>query len=225
MSIPAHLPDHSAAAGRHFSSLDRLLAATDQAVRTLSGAMSSSRPYPAVDVEETVIEPAGRSRVGALMRINHAGEVAAQALYQGQALVARSEPLREKLLAAGREEIDHLDWCSQRIGELGARRSLLNPLWYAGSFAIGVLAGLSGDRYSLGFVAETERQVVDHLQSHLRRLPQEDARTRAIIEQMRDDEEHHGNSAISAGGRVLPRLARAFMKATAAIMTRTAYWI
>jgi ubiquinone biosynthesis monooxygenase Coq7 len=156
------------------------------------------------------------------MRVNHAGEVAAQALYQGQAFVASTPALREQLLAAGREEIDHLDWCAQRITELGERPSVFSPVWYAGSFAIGVIAGLTGERHSLGFVAETERQVVEHLQSHLRQLPREDARTRAIIEQMQADEQHHGDTAISAGGGQLPAFARGFMKATAKIMTHTA---
>jgi ubiquinone biosynthesis monooxygenase Coq7 len=159
------------------------------------------------------------------MRVNHAGEVAAQALYQGQALVANSEILRQQLLAAGREEVDHLGWCARRSKELGERTSLLGPVWYAGSFAIGVLAGLSGEQTSLGFVAETERQVVAHLQSHLRQLPREDVRTRAIIEQMQIDEQHHGDSAKLAGAKELPAIARALMKATATIMTRTARWI
>ena len=159
------------------------------------------------------------------MRVNHAGEVAAQALYQGQAFVAGSPELRDSLLEAGREESDHLAWCSERIRELGGRTSLLDPLWYAGSFAIGVLAGLSGDRTSLGFVAETERQVVEHLDGHLRKLPTEDLRTRAIINQMSADEARHGDNALRAGGARLPSLTRTLMKATAKVMTRTARWI
>lgn len=210
---------------RHYSLLDRLIAPADQALRTLSGASRASRPSPATPLGETLTEHAERRRTAELMRINHAGEIAAQALYQGQALVAKSELLRDRLLAAGREEIDHLDWCAQRIEELDGRTSLLGPLWYAGSFAIGVLAGLAGERHSLGFVAETERQVVDHLQSHLRQLPHEDARTRAIIEQMQVDEQHHGDSARLAGASELPAIARGFMKATAKIMTHTARWI
>jgi ubiquinone biosynthesis monooxygenase Coq7 len=194
----------------------------DQALRTLSGTVNSLRPYPGTGIEETLVAKEAREQVISLMRINHAGEVAAQALYQGQAAVANSSELREQLLAAGREELDHLDWCAQRINELGAKPSLLSPLWYAGSFAIGVLAGLMGKRHSLGFVAETERQVVDHLQLHLRQLPNEDARTRAIIEQMQRDEQHHGSSALSAGGSELPTFVRAFMKATAKVMTHTA---
>ena len=217
--LPAAAPNPT---NRRFSLLDRLIAPADQALRTLAGGAHATRPYPAAAVGETITAPEERRRIGALMRVNHAGEVAAQALYQGQAFVARTEPLRESLLAAGREEADHLDWCSRRIDELGTHVSFMNPLWYAGSFAIGVLAGLSGDRYSLGFVAETERQVAEHLESHLRQLPEEDARTRAIIEQMHSDEERHGSSAMSAGGVSLPSLARGLMKVTAKIMTHTA---
>jgi ubiquinone biosynthesis monooxygenase Coq7 len=159
------------------------------------------------------------------MRVNHAGEVAAQALYQGQALVAANAATRASLLEAGREETDHLAWCERRVTELGGRTSLLSPFWYAGSFAIGALAGLASDRTSLGFVAETERQVVDHLSSHLKQLPAGDARSRAIIEKMSDDEARHGHNALDAGGVALPTVARVLMKLTARLMTRTAYWI
>ncbi len=223
-ALPANRqqPDGS---GRRYSVLDRLIAPADQALRTLSGLARSTRPYPAAQIGETLTEDADRRLARGLMRVNHAGEVAAQALYQGQALVATSPILREQLLAAGREEVDHLDWCAQRIEELGGRTSLLGPLWYAGSFAIGMLAGLAGEQRSLGFVAETERQVVDHLQSHLRQLPHEDARTRAIIEQMQTDERHHGDSAKLAGASELSSIARGFMKVTAKIMTHTARWI
>jgi 3-demethoxyubiquinol 3-hydroxylase len=210
--------------GRHFSLVDRLIAPLDQAARTLIGTNHSARPYPAEGVAET-IEDAERSTTAGLMRINHAGEVAAQALYQGQAFVASNATTRESLMTAAREETDHLAWCSARIKELGGRTSLLNPLWYAGSFAIGALAGLAGDRTSLGFVAETERQVVEHLEGHLHRLPQKDARTRSILEQMSADEERHGRSALQAGGAELPPVARAMMKLTARIMTRTARWL
>ena len=215
----------SFAAPRVFSLLDRLIEPADQALRTLFGTSQTSRPYPATNIPETVTQPTDQREVVALMRINHAGEVAAQALYQGQALVAGDEQTREALLEAGREEADHLAWCSTRIAELGGRTSLLDPLWYVGSFAIGVLAGISGDRTSLGFVAETERQVVEHLTSHLGQLPQEDMRTRAIIHQMSADEERHGHNAMQAGGAELPAFARAAMKATAKIMTRTARWL
>jgi len=207
---------------RRFSLVDRLLAPADQALRTLSGVATASRPYPAGAVGETITQPADRRRIGALMRVNHSGEVSAQALYQGQAFVAPPGVVKETLLEAGREEIDHLDWCARRIEELGERVSILNPLWYAGSFAIGMLAGISGDRFSLGFVAETERQVGEHLQKHLQQLPEEDARTRAIIEQMHSDEERHGSNAMSAGGAPLSLPVRSLMRIVAKIMTLTA---
>jgi ubiquinone biosynthesis monooxygenase Coq7 len=159
------------------------------------------------------------------MRVNHTGEVAAQALYHGQALVARSGTTREMLLGAAREETDHLAWCETRLSELQSRTSYLNPLWYAGSFAIGALAATFGDRMSLGFVAETERQVEGHLDQHLERLPQADTRSRAILEAMRADEIEHGRAARAAGGADLPAPARALMRHTARVMTRTAYWI
>lgn len=159
------------------------------------------------------------------MRVNHAGEVAAQALYHGQAMLARDERTRDLLEAAAREEADHLAWCERRLTELGSRPSLLNPLWYAGSFAIGALAAAVSDRTSLGFVAETERQVEHHLSDHLERLPRADARSRAIVEQMRHDENEHGDRARSAGARTLPFPARAIMRGTARVMTSTAYWV
>jgi 3-demethoxyubiquinol 3-hydroxylase len=214
-----------AADPRHYSPTDHVIGSIDQALRTLLGANSAARPYPAEGITETVEQAAERRHAAALMRVNHSGEVAAQALYQGQAAVAGSSTTRAALDEAAREETDHLAWCATRIQELGGRTSLLNPLWYAGSFAIGALAGLAGDRTSLGFVAETERQVVEHLEGHLHRLPQTDARTRAIVQQMSADEARHGHNALSAGGAVLPPLARALMKATARIMTRTAYWL
>jgi ubiquinone biosynthesis monooxygenase Coq7 len=218
-------PLRAPSALRRYSPLDRLIGPLDQALRTLLGGNSAARPYPAEGIAETVEQPADRRHAAALMRVNHSGEVAAQALYQGQAAVAASPATRAALAEAAREETDHLAWCAARIQELGGRTSLLNPLWYAGSFAIGALAGLAGDRTSLGFVAETERQVVKHLEGHLHRLPQTDARTRAIVQQMSADEERHGHNALSAGGAALPAVARALMKATARIMTRTAYWL
>jgi ubiquinone biosynthesis monooxygenase Coq7 len=207
--------------------IDRIIGPADQALRTLfpAAALQASRPYPAEAIPETVTGTTDRREVAALMRINHAGEIAAQALYQGQALVAGDSATRAALLEAGREEADHLAWCSRRIHELGGRTSLLDPLWYAGSFAIGIVAGLAGERTSLGFVAETEKQVVDHLSSHLGRLPQEDQRTRAIINQMSRDEQRHGSAAIEAGGIELPLFARSLMKATAKVMTNAARWL
>ena len=210
---------------RDYTPADRLIRSFDQALRTLFGGNPAARPYPAEGIAETVEHPTDRRDAAALMRVNHSGEVAAQALYQGQATVAGSSSTQSALIEAAREETDHLAWCATRIQELGGRTSLLNPLWYAGSFAIGALAGLAGDRTSLGFVAETERQVVEHLEGHLHRLPQTDARTRAIVQQMSADEARHGHNALSAGGAALPPIARALMKATARIMTRTAYWL
>lgn len=204
---------------------DRLLIALDQAVRTLLADHHASRPYPAEGIPESIDADSDRRHAAALMRINHSGEVAAQALYQGQAFVAGSQATRESLMEAAREENDHLAWCAERIRELDGRLSVLNPIWYAGSFAIGALAGLAGDRTSLGFVAETERQVVEHLEGHLSQLANKDARTRAIIEQMSADEERHGRNAMLAGGESLPLFARTLMKLTARVMTRSAYWV
>jgi ubiquinone biosynthesis monooxygenase Coq7 len=159
------------------------------------------------------------------MRVNHAGEIAAQALYHGQAFAARSEETRQLLLKAAREESEHLAWCAVRLAELNSRRSLLDPLWYAGSFMIGALAGLRGDALSLGFVVETERQVEGHLNEHLGRLPPKDARSRAILESMRSDEAMHGASARAAGATGLPWVVRRLMRGTAKVMTGTAYWV
>jgi 3-demethoxyubiquinol 3-hydroxylase len=214
--------------GRRYTLLDRLLAPADQTLRTLFASHVAARPNPAENLPETpeiADNPAARRHTAALMRINHSGEVAAQALYQGQAFVSRADATRASLMEAAREETDHLAWCAERIRELGGRTSVLNPLWYAGSFSIGALAGLAGDRISLGFVAETERQVVEHLGGHLQRLPSQDVRTRAIIQQMSADEERHGHNATLAGGAELPRPVRALMKLTAKVMTRTAYWL
>jgi 3-demethoxyubiquinol 3-hydroxylase len=166
-----------------------------------------------------------RRHSAALMRVNHSGEIAAQALYHGQALIARSRATRDLLLKAAHEETDHLAWCEARLKELDSRPSLLNPLWYAGSFAIGAMAALLGDRTSLGFVVETERQVEGHLNEHLARLSPEDARSRAILQTMRTDEIAHGMSAKAAGGAELPSPVRSIMRSTARIMTSTAYWI
>jgi ubiquinone biosynthesis monooxygenase Coq7 len=210
---------------RTYGQIDRLICRLDLGLRAVSGVSVAQRPYPAADLPETLTAAPDRKHAAALMRVNHSGEVAAQALYQGQAFVASNSAMRHSLLEAGREENDHLAWCATRIEELGGRISILNPLWYVGSFAIGALAGCAGDRTSLGFVAETERQVVEHLQDHLQQLPQDDARTRAIIEQMSTDEARHGNNAMQSGGAVLPALARTVMKLSARIMTRTAYWV
>jgi len=159
------------------------------------------------------------------MRIDHTGEVCAQALYQGQSLTARLPEVRKKMERAAAEENDHLDWCERRIEELGGRTSLLNPLWYAGSFAIGALAGLAGDKWSLGFVAETEQQVGEHLDEHLEQVPPQDAKSRAILEQMKQDELQHANQALAGGGVPLPAPVKLAMRLSSKVMTRTVYWL
>lgn len=203
--------------------LDRLILEFDRGLRTVAAANVPARPNPAGASRESVTEPAARRHAAALMRVNHAGEIAAQALYHGQALTARNERVRGSLLQAARDETDHLAWCEQRVRELDSRTSLLAPVWYAGSFAIGALAGLAGDRTSLGFVAETEKQVIEHLESHLHELPPDDERSRRIVEQMQADEARHGTEARDAGGRDLPRPIRELMRRTARVMTFTAY--
>jgi ubiquinone biosynthesis monooxygenase Coq7 len=208
---------------REYDALDRLLTAADSTLRALFAPARAARPTPGVQGAD--LSEGDRRNVAGLMRVNHAGEIAAQALYHGQALVARNPRVREELLAAGREETDHLAWTQTRLAELGSRRSLLDPLWYAGSFAIGVAAGLAGDRTSLGFIEETERQVEGHLDTHLEQLPAEDARSRAIVEQMRSDEIAHGRKANELGAAALPLPVRRLMRATARVMTRSAYWV
>jgi 3-demethoxyubiquinol 3-hydroxylase len=203
--------------------LDRLIQEFDRGLRTVAAANVAARPNPAGASPESVTDPAARRHAAGLMRVNHAGEIAAQALYHGQALTARNEAVRRSLLEAARDETDHLAWCEQRVRELDSRTSLLAPLWYAGSFAIGALAGLAGDRTSLGFVAETEKQVIEHLESHLHELPPDDERSRRVIEQMQADEERHGSEARAAGGADLPRPIRELMRRTARVMTFTAY--
>jgi ubiquinone biosynthesis monooxygenase Coq7 len=210
---------------RRMTRTDRLVQEFDRFLRTVAAANVPARPCPAGTEPESVEEAAARRHAAGLMRVNHAGEIAAQALYHGQALTARTPELRETLLQAARDETDHLAWCEQRVRELDSRTSLLAPVWYTGSFLIGTLAGLAGDRNSLGFVAETEKQVVEHLESHLHQLPEDDARSRRIVEQMQADEDRHGSEAREAGGRELPRPVRELMRRTARIMTWTAYRI
>lgn len=204
-------------------SLETLISTADKALRSVFAPARAARPSPATGPAPELTE-AERRESGALMRVNHTGEVAAQALYHGQAFVARDENTRNMLLHAAREETDHLAWCEARLSELQSRPSLLNPLWYAGSFAIGALAATFGDRVSLGFVSETERQVEGHLNVHLTRLPPADSRSRAILEQMRTDEISHGAAARAAGGAELPAPVRVLMKHTSRVMTHTAYW-
>jgi ubiquinone biosynthesis monooxygenase Coq7 len=203
---------------------DPLIATADRALRAVFAPAQASRPSPGRPNDAPLSE-AERREAAALMRVNHTGEIAAQALYEGQALVARSGSTRELLRKAAREETDHLAWCETRLRELESRPSLLNPLWYAGSFAIGALAATFGDRTSLGFVAETERQVEGHLDEHLARLPGRDLRSRAIVEAMRKDEIAHGGAALAAGAADIPAPVRELMRHTARLMTRTAYWI
>ncbi|MEW6353757.1 MAG: 2-polyprenyl-3-methyl-6-methoxy-1,4-benzoquinone monooxygenase [Pseudomonadota bacterium] len=213
---------------RRFSMLDELITVLDEGVRTVFGpARADERTCPADAAAHAARELDTRERAQAerLMRVNHAGEVAAQALYRGHALSAHDAGVRAHMERAAQEENDHLAWCARRIEELGGRTSVLNPLWYAGSFVIGALAGRAGDKWSLGFVAETEHQVVRHLDEHLARLPRHDERSRAILEQMRRDEANHATVAIEAGAAELPQPVKTLMNLTSKIMTRTAYWV
>jgi len=207
--------------------VDSLLIAADEALRALSGAASAGRPSPAREAagEPGPAAPGDRELSGRLMRVNHTGEVCAQALYSGQALVARDPRIRSALQGAASEERDHLAWCRERLGELGSRASLLDPLWYAGSFAWGVASGLAGDRWSLGFLAETEDQVERHLDGHLDRLPPDDRASRAIVLKMREDEGRHGDTGRALGARELPEPVKAAMRAAARVMTGTTYWV
>ncbi len=211
---------------RQLTPLDRLLASANNALRTVAApAGRSARANPAENILDTDMATAQKRHAAGLMRINHAGEVAAQALYQGHATVARNKNIEEQMQRAADEEFDHLAWCEQRINELGEDVSRLSPFWYAGAFAIGAASGVLGDKWSLGFIAETERQVCAHLDSHLDSLPPEDAKSRAIVEQMRDEEEEHGENAIDAGAAELPAPIRRLMQMTAKVMTKTAYWV
>lgn len=203
--------------------VDELINGFDRALRTLFAPARSVRPVPGESLPDADMTPAERSHAAALMRVNHSGEICAQALYDGQSLTARDPRTREMLQAAAREETEHLAWTEARIEELGGRKSVLNPLWYAGSFALGALSGLAGDRWNLGFVVETERQVEGHLESHLERLPAQDEKSRAILQQMKDDEVRHGANAQAAGAVELPPPVKAAMKATSAVMTRATY--
>jgi 3-demethoxyubiquinol 3-hydroxylase len=207
--------------------LDRIISIIDHGLKSSSShPLASGRPVP----QPTSTQPGGlsaraRRHAAGLMRVNHAGEVAAQALYHGQALVARDDAVRAFLIESAREEGDHLAWCHERLSQLGARPSVLGPLWYAGSVAIGTLAGLAGDATSLGFIAETERQVEGHIDAHLARLPAEDEASRAILLQMKDDEGSHRTHALERGGQALPSPVRALMGLVSKVMTTSAYWI
>lgn len=206
---------------RRHSPIDALLIAADEALRTLSGAGSPSRPSPGRSHPE-----GGDARASAgLMRVNHTGEICAQALYSGQAIFAKDPEVRQALQEAASEERDHLAWCRGRLAELGARPSVLDPAWYAGSFALGMVSGLAGDRWSLGFLAETEDQVERHLEGHLDRLPADDRRSRAIVEQMRQDEHRHGNMGRDLGAAELHPAVRRAMRLASQVMTGTAYYV
>ena len=211
---------------RDLDRLDHLIIAFDRVLRGAARTdLGSASESPADHAEDDALDDRERRHSAGLMRVNHAGEVAAQALYQGQSLVAREPETREAMEQAAREENDHLVWCRTRLEELGSAPSVLDPVWYAGSLAIGAAAGIAGDRWSLGFVVETERQVVEHLEDHLSRLPDGDRRSRALLTRMRADEQHHATRAHAAGGAELPRVVRRAMRAVSKVMTRTAYWI
>lgn len=211
---------------RRLTPIDQVLINADHALRTLFGRpQTTERPNPAENIPEADLTDEQRRHVARLMRINHTGEVCAQALYQGQALTAKLPDTRKRLERSAKEENDHLAWCAARLEDLGDRKSLLNPLWYAGSFAMGAAAGLAGDKWSLGFVVETERQVEDHLDEHLAQIPIDDEKTRTILEQMKADEVHHAQIAHAAGGAELPAPIRSAMRLTSKVMTGTVYWV
>ena len=215
---------------RPLTAIDRLLSQVDKRLRQLSGDPMSlpeaaSRPSPAINHDEPTLSPSERGHAAGLMRVNHTGEVCAQALYQGQALAARSAETREKLLAAAQEEADHLAWCKARLTELNAEPSRLNPLFYATSFVLGAATAIAGDKVSLGFVHATEERVASHLRSHLKALPGEDRKSQLILQQMLNDEERHGAEALEHGGEEFPRPVKDLMTLASQLMTRTTYWI
>ena len=209
--------------------LDHLIIETDRVLRTLSGTSTQRRPTPKSTISaqsaEIVLSEAEKKHAAGLMRVNHVGEICAQALYQAQRLTSRSQVIKEQLTQAAIEEEDHLAWCALRLKELNSRPSFLNPIWYGGSFMLGVIAGLSGDRWSLGFVAETEKQVTKHLDGHLQLLPEGDLASRAIVEQMRIEESLHQEMAIEAGAATLPKVAQQGMQIASRLMTKTAYYV
>ncbi|MBI5937043.1 MAG: 2-polyprenyl-3-methyl-6-methoxy-1,4-benzoquinone monooxygenase [Betaproteobacteria bacterium] len=204
---------------------DHLIVQFDKALRTVFAQAQSRRPYPDAALPEAEMSDAEKRHAAGLMRVNHSGEVCAQALYQGQALTARDPEVQRALQAASDEETEHLAWCERRLEALGSHKSLLNPLWYAGSFTLGALAGALGDKWNLGFLAETERQVEGHLNGHLETLPAQDAKSRAVVEQMKADEVKHAETAIAHGGAPLPLPVKLAMQATSKILTHTAYRI
>lgn len=206
-------------------SLDKMIIEFDKGLRTLLAPAHSARPLPGRDLPEVALTDAERKHAAGLMRVNHVGEICAQALYQGQALTARDPLAKTALQNAAREETEHLAWCESRIQALNGRKSLLNPLWYTGSLVMGLGAGVLGDRWNLGFLAETERQVESHLHGHLQDLPEADAKSRAVVGQMQQDEARHAQTAVTYGARKLPMPARMAMRLASKIMTKTAYWV
>jgi len=211
---------------RRFTSLDRLVLHLEQALRTVHGTPPvTERDNPAHQVENGQLSPEQQKHAAGLMRINHVGEVCAQALYQAQSLTAKDPQLQDKMSRAADEENDHLVWCQTRLKDLNSHTSYLNPAWYLGAFGIGTLAGLAGDKWSLGFVAETEQQVVKHLDSHLQKLPEQDQQSRAVVEQMKQDEAKHATWAVASGGAPLPAPIKWLMQASAKVMTTLAYRI
>ena len=211
---------------RRLSLLDRLISEADTVLRTVtSRGHSAARPSPAEGHSDTELSDSERRHVAGLMRVNHTGEVCAQALYQGQALTAKLPTVREEMQQAAEEEVDHLVWCEQRLRELDSQPSILNPAWYGLSFALGAVAGAIGDRVSLGFVAATEERVCRHLQDHLKSLPEDDRKSRLILQQMLEDEQRHGDNALAAGGTDFPRPVKDAMTAVSRVMTGSSYKI
>lgn len=211
---------------RHYSLFDKLIIEFDKAITTVAGQPATTdRPVPGTQLDEGDLSEAERKQSAGLMRVNHAGEVSAQALYQGQALTARLPEVREAMETAALEENDHLVWCQQRLQALSSHTSLFNPLWYAGSFALGAAAGKVGDKWSLGFVGETEKQVVQHIEGHLKIISDKDLKSRAVLSQMKLDEAHHGSTAMEAGGARLPMPVTRLMGMVSKLMTRSSYWI
>jgi ubiquinone biosynthesis monooxygenase Coq7 len=211
---------------RTYTTTDIFFLLADDALATLFGRpRTTGRENPGATVNEGQLSSFEKAQSARLMRVNHSGEVCAQALYRSQALTARSDALKKRMVQAAREENDHLRWCEDRIETLGGKKSLLNPIWYAGSFALGAVAGLIGDRWNLGFLAETEHQVEKHLEGHLDRLPESDARSRAVVQQMKEDELSHATSALRAGAAELPDPIKNWMRFTSRVMTKTSHWL
>lgn len=210
---------------RQYTQTDEVIKGFSRILDTLFVTPSASRSYPGISEESSELSTQEQQKSMSYMRVNHVGEICAQALYQSQAITAKDSETREQMKQAADEEVDHLAWCEQRIEELGGRKSILNPLWYGGAFAIGTLAGIAGDKWNLGFVAETERQVVEHLEGHLGELPENDLRSREVVAQMKEDEASHAEQAVAAGAAELPNPIKQFMRIASKVMIRTAYWV